>query len=95
MEFHLFNWVNWEEFNVESEGLRSNAWKNIKPKFEELGPYVFEEIHERVDLEYADDDKEISFNQIKKWWFREDLSNGKLTDKVTSLNPISLVSYLF
>lgn len=92
MEFYFFNWTNWEEFNVESESRRALAWKNVKPKFEQLGPYVFEEIHERVGLVYDDDDNEVSFNQTKTWWFRADLSNGTLDDKVTSINPISLVS---
>lgn len=94
MEFYVFNWTNWEEFNVESSGYSAakNAWKKTKPKFEEIGPFVFEEIHERVNLKYADDDNEVAFNQIKTWWFRPDLSAGKLTDKIVSLNPISLVS---
>lgn len=92
MEFYFFNWTNWEEFNVESESRRALAWKNVKPKFEQLGPYVFEEIHERVGLVYDDDNNEVSFNQTKTWWFRADLSNGTLDDKVTSINPISLVS---
>ncbi|XP_063702925.1 protein croquemort-like [Culicoides brevitarsis] len=91
MEFRVFNFTNWEEFNVEGESeLLRNKWKNVKPKFEELGPYVFEEMHKRVDLAYGDDDEDVSFNQTKTWWFRKDLSNGSLDDMVTNVNPIAL-----
>lgn len=99
MEFYFFNWTNWEEFHVPSE-IESDKYEyksraDIKPQFQELGPYVFEEIHERVGIVYDDDDKIISFNQTKTWWFRKDLSRGSLDDKITSLNPIATVSSFY
>uniref|UniRef100_A0A336L1I8 CSON002486 protein n=1 Tax=Culicoides sonorensis TaxID=179676 RepID=A0A336L1I8_CULSO len=93
MEFYLFNWTNWEEFHVPNENGEFRS--DIKPKFEELGPYVFEEIHERVGIVYDDDGNEIAFNQTKTWWFREDLSNGTLDDQITSINPVALTTAYF
>jgi len=80
MEFYLFNWTNSEKIK---------DWKTEKPHFDEMGPYVFEEIHQRVNITYNEDETLVEFNQTKTWWFRPDLSKGKLTDKVTTLNMVA------
>lgn len=85
MEIYLFNWTNYEN---------AANWETEKPNFEELGPYVFEEIHERVDIDYFDKDRELEFNQTKTWWFNPGLSKGSLSDLVTTINPVAAVSVL-
>jgi len=80
MEVYLYNWSN--VANIEN-------WQNEKPRFEEFGPYVFEERAKRVNLDYKEDDTVVGFNQAKTWYFRRDLSKGSLSDRIYNVNPIA------
>lgn len=82
LKIHLFNWTNPQDF--------INA--NIKPKFVEMGPYVFIEKHERVNLQWNADNDTVSYNQIRTWHFVPEMSNGTLDDKVTQVNVMTAVS---
>ncbi|KAF4528152.1 hypothetical protein B566_EDAN016796 [Ephemera danica] len=78
IDIYLFNWTNPEDVNN----------TNIKPFFDELGPYVFRESHERVNISWKEGFL-VEFNQIRTYHFMPELSNGSLTDKVTNLNVIA------
>ncbi|XP_058445850.1 protein croquemort-like [Malaya genurostris] len=80
LEIYMFNWTNPNELH---------RYPEVKPHFEEMGPYVFQEVHERVGLVWNNNDT-ITFNQRRTWRFDRDLSKGSLNDTVTNLNVISL-----
>lgn len=80
-EFYMFNWTNPEEVYDHTK----------KPRFVEMGPYVFEEVHTRDDVQFFEN-ATVGFNQTRMWHFREDLSQGGLDDRVTNLNTIAMVS---
>lgn len=82
-EFYMFNWTNPGEVR---DGTK-------KPHFVEMGPYVFEEVHTRDDVQFFEN-ATVAFNQTRMWHFREDLSNGGLDDQVTNLNTIAMVSVI-
>lgn len=79
IEFYLFNWTNAKEV--------VNNW-NVKPKFEECGPYTFSEHHIRVNVEWNHDNGTLSYQQKRIWKFLPERSNGSLNDKITNLNII-------
>lgn len=79
MDIYLFNWTNPEE--VEKH--------KYKPKFTEMGPYVFSENHEKVNISWKKDHL-VQYNQIRTYHFVPELSNGSLTDQVTNLNVIAV-----
>lgn len=82
-EFYMFNWTNPGEVRDRTK----------KPHFVEMGPYVFEEVHTRDDVQFFEN-ATVAFNQTRMWHFREDLSNGGLDDQVTNLNTIAMVSVI-
>lgn len=79
MEIFLFNWTNTDQYR---------EFPKIKPRFEEKGPYVFREHHERVNLTWNANNT-VSFNQTRTWFFEPTMSNGTLDDMITNLNVIS------
>lgn len=81
MEIYMWNWTN----------SRDISNKNVKPMFVECGPYVFKEIHDRVDLDWHNDNNTISFNQSRTWIFQPKQSNGHLSDLITNVNVITTV----
>lgn len=78
----MFNWTNPEAIHN----------KNIKPHFNEVGPYVFLEKHKRVNITWHAENGTVSFNQTRTWHFIPELSNGSLTDEITSVNVMAAVS---
>ncbi|XP_058819875.1 protein croquemort-like [Topomyia yanbarensis] len=80
LEIYMFNWTNPDELH---------RYPEVKPHFEEMGPYVFHEVHERVGLVWNNNNT-VTFNQRRTWHFDQDLSKGFLNDTVTNLNVISL-----
>lgn len=81
LEVYLFNWTNADDLH---------KFPTVKPHFQELGPYVFHEVHERKNLVWNDNNT-VTFNQRRTWHFDPDRSNGTMDDRVTNLNVISLV----
>lgn len=59
---------------------------------QEIGPYFFDETKEKVNITWDSDNGTVTFYHLKKWWFNQEKSNGRLNDNVTSVNPIALVS---
>ncbi|CAH1981610.1 unnamed protein product [Acanthoscelides obtectus] len=74
-KIHIFNYTNVEDFMV---GL------DKKLNVEELGPYVYEESSEKVDIEFHED--KVSYRVKRNYEFRPDLSKGKQSDQVTVPN---------
>lgn len=82
LDFYFFNWTNPEDiFN-----------KNIKPTFEEIGPYTFSETKEKVNVVWNDDNNTVSFNIRKTWYYNETNDALKLSQNITTTNAMNLVS---
>lgn len=83
LQFYLFNWTNAENI-TNSE---------VRPNFEEHGPYTYYEHHIRENITFNDNGT-ITFETKRLWRFLPEKSVGSLSDKITTLNPIVVVSYL-
>lgn len=84
MDFYFFNWTN-------PEDIYDN---DIKPNFEQVGPYRFLEDKEKVNIKWNQNDS-VTFNQLRYWYFDEENSPSNLTDIITTINVVSLVSNFF
>ncbi|XP_013187178.1 protein croquemort [Amyelois transitella] len=86
LECHLFNITNVDEIL---------AGNNVKLRVAEMGPYVFREFHSKVNLTWNDQNSTITYFNERWWHFQEEMSNGSLSDLVTSINPIVVtVAYM-
>jgi len=65
----------------------------VKPHLVEVGPYVFKEFHEKVNVTFNNNDT-VSFYQVKTWNFMPEMSVGTLEDEITTVNAIVMVSQL-
>lgn len=83
MDIYLFNWTNPLDYNNHS----------IKPNFEEVGPYRFQEIPQKVNVTWHDNNSTVSYRKQSRYFFVADQSKGKLEDVITSVNVIALVSF--
>ncbi|KDR20477.1 Scavenger receptor class B member 1 [Zootermopsis nevadensis] len=75
IRIYVYNVTNPEEFLYEGK----------KPMLDELGPYVYEEVWEKVNLR-INDNNTITFNQRKTFKFVPELSVGDLEDVVVVPN---------
>lgn len=82
LKIYLFNWTNPEAIND----------PNVKPNFVQMGPYVFLEKHQRVNLTWNETADTVSYFQKRTWHFVPELSNGDLSDKVTQIDVMSAAS---
>ena len=81
MHIYFFNWTNTEDI-----------WEpNVKPRFEQIGPYVIEETKEKVNITWHSNGT-ISFRYIRRYYFLEKESPRKLKDKIRTINHVALVS---
>uniref|UniRef100_A0A0A9ZAI4 Protein croquemort n=2 Tax=Lygus hesperus TaxID=30085 RepID=A0A0A9ZAI4_LYGHE len=80
LEVYMFNWTN------PLETLSGKA----KPNFVEMGPYTFTEHHSKVNLLWNNENNTITFNQVRRWHFVPEQSNGSLSDQVTNVNVIAM-----
>lgn len=78
LDIYLYNYDNPEDF----------ASPDIKPHFTEMGPYSFQEIHNRVGIVWHDN-ATVSFNTSRTWHFKSERSSGTLEDRVTNVNIIA------
>lgn len=79
-EVYMFNWTNPNQIH---------EFPKVKPNFVEVGPYVFQEVRERVGIKFDKSGNSVNFNQTRHWYFRPELSgNRSLDDKITNLNTI-------
>ncbi|CAH0699558.1 unnamed protein product [Spodoptera exigua] len=75
MKVHIFNYTNWERVK---EGL------DEKLHVEEVGPYVYSQQLERVNIEFNGD--KLSFQERNHFQFLADKSNGAHFDRVVVPN---------
>ncbi|KAL0266954.1 UNVERIFIED_CONTAM: hypothetical protein PYX00_009356 [Menopon gallinae] len=81
MEFYIFDWVNAKEFELNPSV--------VKPRFKEVGPFVYREDHGRVNVSWSEDGSTISYNQTRTWKFIPEESEN-LSVPITNLNGIAL-----
>ncbi|PZC71095.1 protein croquemort [Helicoverpa armigera] len=66
-----------------------------KVRVEEMGPYVFEESHVKVNLTWNDHNSTLTFYNQRFWHFKPEMSNGSISDNITSINPIvATIAYM-
>jgi len=67
----------------------------VKPVLEERGPYVYQEHRTKEAIEFSDDDKQVTYLNPISYEFVPELSNGKESDEVTTVNIVMmLLAYL-
>ncbi|KAJ8932387.1 hypothetical protein NQ314_014698 [Rhamnusium bicolor] len=71
ISFYIFNYTNLEEFE---------ARMVKKLHVQEVGPYVYDELLERVNISFQDDT--VSYQEKRTYAFRPDLSKGRQSDRV-------------
>ncbi|XP_075151144.1 protein croquemort-like [Haematobia irritans] len=74
MNFYLYNWTNPEEVNN----------PNVKPNFEEHGPYAFKDYKVKQDFQWDYENNTVTYYGLRTWTFDPDRSNGTLEDTITS-----------
>ncbi|XP_063536598.1 protein croquemort-like [Cydia strobilella] len=63
------------------------AGHNVSIRVSQMGPYVYREHHTKENITWHDNNT-ISYFNKRTWHFQPDMSNGSLSDLVTSINPI-------
>lgn len=81
MDIYFFNWTNAQDINK----------KGVKPRFEQVGPYRYKEIKEKINITWNSNDT-ISYRFVKRYHFMGKDSPRPLEDVITSLNLIPFVS---
>ena len=81
LKIYYFNATNAEEYLTGG-----------KLRVEEVGPFVYEEKWFREDVQWSEDDSEVSFRMRRTYHHRPDLSKGALTDEVILPNVPMFVS---
>lgn len=75
-------------FNITNAAEYEANPSKVKPILQQIGPYVFEEVRERVGIVFHSD--VVSFNQTRMWHFKPELSPGlSLNDRITNINTVS------
>ncbi|KAK7066711.1 Scavenger receptor class B, member 2 [Halocaridina rubra] len=78
MQFYLFNVTNPDEIR----------FHGAKPALQEVGPYTYEEVRTKFDMEWNNTDDTVTYLQNKTFFFREELSSGLESDRVTTINAL-------
>lgn len=74
--FTFFNLTNWQQ--VKSVGQ--------KPRFVEVGPYVYRTIWTKSDINFLDEERLVNFAERKQWIFQPSLSKGSEEDQIWTIN---------
>lgn len=83
MDIYIFNWTNPDELNN----------NDIKPKFQEVGPFRFKEIKEKINVT-LNDNNTVTYRHMKHYFFCEENSPMQLSETITTINAVALVSNL-
>jgi hypothetical protein len=68
--------------------------KNYKPEVVQMGPYRFHEIDEKVNITW-NPNHTVTYQNVRRWNFDPENSNGSLNDIVTTLNVVPVgVSFM-
>ncbi|XP_060529969.1 uncharacterized protein LOC132704160 [Cylas formicarius] len=79
MDVYLFNWTNAKDVKK----------SDVKPRFEEVGPYRFKEVKEKVNISWHDNNT-VSYKVRKFYYFDQANSPRNLSDMITIINPVPL-----
>lgn len=74
--FTFFNLTNWNQVKAVGQ----------KPRFVEVGPYVYRTIWTKSDINFMDEEKLVSFAEKKQWIFQPQLSKGSEDDQIWTIN---------
>lgn len=84
MDLYVFNWTNPQDIKNHS----------VKPNFKPVGPYRFLEVKEKVNITWNDNDT-ITYMHRKSYYFDKDNSVRNLSDIISQVNVVPLVSAFF
>ena len=62
-----------------------------KPHLQEVGPFVFEETVEKVDIEHYHDNGTVSYTRKRFWYYIPEFSSASLDDNITTINFPAMV----
>lgn len=82
MNVYFFNWTNPED--VYTPG--------VKAKFEEVGPYSFFHVREKVNVTFNDNNKTVTYQHFLSYVDDEN-SKGNLSDVITTVDMVAWVSF--
>ncbi|EDV99356.1 GH13075 [Drosophila grimshawi] len=80
VNIYIFNWTNSEHFND----------PNVKPRFEELGPYSFTESQQKMNVVWHLENSTVSYLRRSRFYFNATASSGKLNDTIVCPNTLSV-----
>ncbi|XP_072939019.1 protein croquemort-like isoform X2 [Epargyreus clarus] len=63
------------------------AGKKVKLRVQQMGPYVFREKQEKVNIVW-NENSTLTYQTRRFWYFEPERSNGSLSDMVTNINPV-------
>lgn len=78
VNIYIFNWTNSEELNN----------PNVKPRFQQLGPYAFTEKIKKMNVTW-NDNSTVSYLRKSRYTFDPSRSKGNLTDLVVQPNILT------
>nr|XP_023016491.1 protein peste-like isoform X2 [Leptinotarsa decemlineata] len=79
MDIYIFNWTNAHQVKNHS----------VKPEFQEIGPYRFKEVKDKVNITWHNNHT-ISYMHDHKYFFDAEHSVRNLSDVITTLNAVPL-----
>ncbi|KAF2887204.1 hypothetical protein ILUMI_18969 [Ignelater luminosus] len=80
MDIYFFNWTNPEDIYNSS----------IKPNFEEVGPYRYKQLKEKINLTWNNENHTITYQYLKHFYFDEENSPCHDSDVITTINMVAL-----
>lgn len=83
LEVYLYNWTNPDKAKD----------PNMKPHFQEVGPFVWVEYRTKEDIVFHENGT-VSFWIVRTWHFSEELTKADMDGEITGVNLIPLVSIL-
>lgn len=82
LEVYLFNWTNPDKVTD----------PNVKPHFQEIGPYVWVERRTKEDIVFHENGT-VSYWMVRTWHYSEELTKADLEENITCVNMLPLVSF--
>lgn len=67
----------------------------LPPQLVETGPYTFREIRTKERVSFSEDETNVTYHDIKTFYFEPELSKGSLEDEVNVINVPLVVSTCF
>ena len=74
--FTFFNLTNWSQVKAVGQ----------KPRFVEVGPYVYRTSWSKSEVQFMDEERLVSFSERKRWHFQAHLSGGAEEDQIWTIN---------